>query len=255
MTVPKLAKLRARRSGERLGGWWVLTYAALYLPVSALVRVSYRHSERIPARGPIILAANHVSHADPFVLSKFILDAGRVPRFLAKDSLFRGRVVGRFMRGMGHIPVDRFSTDAQLALASAVAALESNNAILMYPEGSVTRDPQGWPMAARWGTARLALAAPDVPVVPIGQWGVQKSIDLYRRRLRLLPRPRHTILVGVPVDLSAFRDQPPTPATLDRMTDVIMVQVRAQVAELRGVPAPTGAFYRWKRTRGTDEAR
>ena len=246
--MARLAKLRGRGTGERLGSWWTLTYALLYPPVSALVKVNYRHIERIPPAGPVILAANHVSHADPFILSKFVLDAGRVPRFLAKDSLFHGWLTGTFMRRMGHIPVNRYSVDAQLALAPAIAALIDGRAILMYPEGSVTRDPDGWPMAARLGTARLAMSVPEVPVIPIGQWGVQESVDLYRRRLRLLPRPRHTILVGQPVDLSEFRDQEVTSANLARMTEVIMQGVRAQVAELRGVPAPTGPFYRWKRS-------
>jgi len=231
---------------ERLGAWWQLTYGVLYCPVSALCRLRYSDGDRLPRSGPVIIAANHVSHADPLLLAKFILDSGRAPRFLAKDSLFRGRVLGRALRGMGHIAVERSSIDAQQSLGPAIAALRAGRVVVMYPEGTVTRDPQGWPMAARLGTARLAIACPEVPVIPIAQWGVQESIDFYRKRVKLWPRPRHRIAVGQPVDLSAFRDEAPSATTLMRMTDVIMGDVRELVAQLRGVEAPTGAFYRWR---------
>jgi 1-acyl-sn-glycerol-3-phosphate acyltransferase len=251
-------RLHWRGAGERLGAWWQLTYGVLYLPVAALCRMRYRNPYGLPATGPVIIAANHVSHADPLLLSKFVLDMGRVPRFLAKDSLFRGRLLGRALRGMGHIPVERHSIDAQQSLGPALAALRMGRVIMMYPEGTVTRDPDGWPMAARLGTARLALAAPDVAVIPIAQWGVQDSIDLYRKRVRLIPRSKHTILVGPPVDLSAFRlaeGELPSATNLLRMTDVIMTDLRSLVAELRGVPAPTGPFYRWRPSRQADSAK
>jgi 1-acyl-sn-glycerol-3-phosphate acyltransferase len=248
--VPRLAKSRTRGPREALGPWWLVTNGLLYLPVSALFRVKYRGIEGLPLEGPVILVANHVSHADPFIVSKFVLDAGRVPRFLAKESLFRGRVSGLFMRRMGHIPVNRNSVDPLHALDPAIAALQAGRVVLMYPEGTVTRDPDGWPMTGRLGTAQLALAMPDVPVIPLGQWGVQRSIDLYRRRIRLLPRPIHEIALGKPVDLTAFRREPASAATLLRMTDVIMRDVRSLVADLRGVPNPTGSFYRLRRSAG-----
>lgn len=244
-----LVKPRCRfwhRSPERLGGWWQLTYGVLYWPVTAVFRVRYADGQRLPRTGPVIVAANHVSHADPLLLAKFILDSGRVPRFLAKDSLFRGRLLGRALRGMGHIAVDRNSIDAQQALGPAIKALQDGRVVMMYPEGTVTRDPDGWPMAGRLGTARLALAQPDAPVIPIAQWGVQESIDLYRKRVRLFPRPRHTIVVGAPVDLSAFLGEQPSATTLFRMTDVIMTDLRNLVADERGVPAPTGPFFKWR---------
>jgi 1-acyl-sn-glycerol-3-phosphate acyltransferase len=247
------------RSGERLGGWWQLTYGVLYWPVTAVFRVRYRDAEKLPYSGPIIVVANHVSHADPLVLAKLVLDRGRVPRFLAKDSLFRGRLLGGALRGMGHIAVDRNSVDAQQALGPAIKALQDGRVVIMYPEGTVTRDPEGWPMAGRLGTARLAVAVPDAPVIPIAQWGVQESIDLYRKRVRLIPRPRHTIVVGDPIDLSRFQPaaEPVSAVTLLRMTDVIMTELRQLVADVRGVPAPTGAFYKWRpnsRRAAADEA-
>jgi 1-acyl-sn-glycerol-3-phosphate acyltransferase len=147
--------------------------------------------------------------------------------------------------------VNRGTAEAGVSLSAAVDALHRGHVILMHPEGTVTRDPDGWPMASRTGAARLALLAPDVPVIPLGQWGVQDAVDLYRRRVRLLPRREHHIVAGEPVDLAVFRRAGagrPSAETLRAMTDVMMGEVRDLVAELRGEAAPTGPFYRYART-------
>ncbi len=245
--MPRQNKLRKPGRGEKLGFWWRLTWLVLYAPFGGLTKLRYHCLERIPATGPAIVIVNHISHVDPLLVARFVLDAGRVPRFLAKDSIFRVRVVGRAMYGMGHIPVSRGTADAVVSLSAAVESLRKGNVILMHPEGTVTRDPAGWPMSARTGVARLALLAPDVPVIPVGQWGVQDVVDLYRKKVRLFPRREHHIRAGKPVDLSAYRQSKPTADTLRAMTDVMMGEVRTLVADLRGVPAPTGDFYRYVR--------
>ena len=248
VTPGSLVKPRIRfrqKSGERLGGWWQLTYSVLYPPVTGLAKMRYRDVSRLPHSGPVIIVANHVSHADPLLLAKMILDEGRVPRFLAKDSLFRGRVIGRALLGMGHIPVERNSVDAQQSLAPAIAALKAGRIIIMYPEGTVTRDPEGWPMAGRLGTARLALAEPGVPVIPVAQWGVQNSDRSIGRPMAIVCRP---------IDLSEFALAPgetPTATNLFRMTDIIMRELRELVADVRGVPAPTGPFYKYRPPRAS----
>jgi 1-acyl-sn-glycerol-3-phosphate acyltransferase len=210
-------------------------------------RLRYRNIERIPEHGGLIIVTNHVSHVDPFLMAKFVLDAGRVPRFLAKDSIFAVPAVGWGMRSMGHIPVKRGTADARQSLAAAVEALENGKVIVLHPEGTVTRDPDGWPMNGKTGAARLATLVLDVPVIPVVQWGVQEQIDLYKKKVKLFPRPQHVISVGEPIDLSAFRDREPTVAVLREVTDVIMRRLRADVAELRGLPAPEGELYRWVR--------
>jgi 1-acyl-sn-glycerol-3-phosphate acyltransferase len=230
-----------------MGPGWRFAWLVLYYPVSALFRLRYRNIEQLPQQGPMIIVTNHVSHIDPFLVSKFVLDAARTPRFLAKESIFDVPVVGWGMRIMGHIPVKRGSTDARQSLAAAVAALENGGVIVLHPEGTVTRDPEGWPMAGKTGAARLATLVPDVRVIPLAQWGVQVQFDLYKKKVKLIPRPRHTISVGAPIDLSAFRDRKPTVKVLHEMTDVIMRRLRDDVADLRGLPAPTGALYHWVR--------
>jgi 1-acyl-sn-glycerol-3-phosphate acyltransferase len=229
-------------------GWALrVVWVVLYYPVSGLFKIRYRNIDRMPQRGPVIVVTNHVSHIDPFIIAKFVVDAARTPRFLAKESIFDVPLVGLLMRRMGQIPVRRGTVDARQSLAAAVSALERGRVIVMHPEGTVTRDPDGWPMIGKTGAARLVTLAPDVPVLPVAQWGVQEQVDLYNKKIKLIPRPRHVISIGEPVDLSAFRDREPTAKTLHEMTDVLMRRLRADVAALRGLPAPTGDLYHWTR--------
>lgn len=245
--MARLGKLRRPGYGEKMGAGWRFAWLVLYWPVSFLFKLRYRNIDRIPQQGPLILVTNHISHVDPFLVAKFVLDAARTPRFLAKESIFDVPVIGWGMRSMGHIPVKRGTTDARQSLSAAVAALEAGGVIVLHPEGTVTRDPDGWPMAGKTGAARLVTLVPDVPVIPIAQWGVQEQFDLYKKRVRMIPRPKHVISVGDPVDLSEFRDADPGLRTLYTMTDVIMRRLRTDVAELRGIPAPAGKLFVWRR--------
>jgi 1-acyl-sn-glycerol-3-phosphate acyltransferase len=246
--VPMTRKLRRRGYGEKVGLVWGITMAILYIPFSVLVKIRYRNLERLPQSGPAIIVVNHVSHVDPFLVAKMILDGARRPRFLAKDTIFGVPVVGAAMRGMGHIPVKRGTTDAVQSLAAAVDALRRGGMIVLHPEGTVTKDPDLWPMTGKTGAARLAMLAPEVPVIPIAQWGVQEQIDLYRKKVKLIPRPKHTLSIGAPIDLSEFHDREPNGKTLNEVTDVIMRRLRDDVGELRGVPAPQGPLFHWVRS-------
>jgi 1-acyl-sn-glycerol-3-phosphate acyltransferase len=125
---------------------------------------------------------------------------------------------------------------------AAKAALDAGDLVVIYPEGSVTRDPQWWPMQARSGVARLALTT-DAVVLPVAQWGPQRVHDYHAKRLRLRLRTPADYLVGEPVDLSAQRarvraGQPMTGELLREVTDLLMVQVRTQLGELRGEQPP-----------------
>ena len=212
------------------------------VPITSLVfRLRYRHAERIPRSGPVLLVLNHVSLLDPLACARMTWDNGRVPHFLAKSSLFTGWK-GVILRSAGQIPVARGTTDAQEALAAARAALGSGDLVVIYPEGSVTRDPDWWPMQARTGVARLALTT-DAVVVPVAQWGPQRVHDYHAGTWHLRLRAPADYLVGEPVDLSAARAEvragrPLSPELLRETTDAIMARVRDQLTELRGEPAP-----------------
>ena len=241
--MPGLVKLRRPGYGEPLGPVWRFVWLVLYAPFSLLIKTRYKHLDRMPQQGGAIIVVNHVSHVDPFLVAKIIIDGARVPRFLAKESIFEVPVVGAVMRGLGNIPVKRGTVDAAHSFQPAADALREGHILALHPEGTVTRDPDGWPMSGKTGIARLALLSPDVPVIPIAQWGVQNSIDLYRRKVRLIPRPRHVLSIGTPIDLSAYRGREATAEILHEMTEFIMRRLRDDVADLRGVPAPSGPLF------------
>src|SRR4051794_35189865 len=218
----------------------------LIYPLSSLIfRLRYRHADRLPARGPVLLVANHVSILDPLACGRMVFDAGRLPHFLAKESVFKG-VIGTLLRSAGQIPVARFSADAHAALDAAKADLDAGNLIVIYPEGSVTRDPDWWPMQSRTGVARLALTT-DAVVLPVAQWGPQRVHDYHAKKWHLRLRAPADYLVGEPVDLTALRAEVAagralTPELLRETTDLIMSRVREQLGELRG-ETPPSAFH------------
>jgi 1-acyl-sn-glycerol-3-phosphate acyltransferase len=222
-------------------GFWY-RFAVLLIKPALLVftRRNWSGQENIPRTGPVIIAVNHISYADPFMVAHYVYDARRLPRFLAKIELFRTGLVGRVVRGAGQIPVYRYTADASAALAAAVEALERGECVVIYPEGTVTKDPRYWPMRAKTGIARLVTAT-SAPVVPVGQWGAQ---EVYGRdkKLRLLPRKTISLRAGRELDLSRYRDQEPTAERLRECTDEIMTAVRGLVGELRGEIPPADVF-------------
>jgi 1-acyl-sn-glycerol-3-phosphate acyltransferase len=224
------------------GGFWVWFASAFVHPLCwVLARRDNRGEDRIPRRGGALLVMNHISHIDPVYDAVFVHRLGRIPHFLAKESLFRPPLVRQVMYGTGQIPVYRGSTDAKDSLRDANAALRAGKIVVIYPEGTITRQPEGWPMYARTGVARLALEN-DVPVIPVARWGTLAILDGYRRSFR--PFPRHDVrtVVGEPVDLSEYRGEPVTSQMLRDVTDLVMAEVTTLVAEIRGETPPTEVF-------------
>jgi 1-acyl-sn-glycerol-3-phosphate acyltransferase len=146
--------------------------------------------------------------------------------------------VATVMRGAGQIPVHRHSADASKALDAAVEALARGETIVLYPEGTVSRDPEKWPMAGRTGIARLALLS-GAPVVPLAQWGSQEILDSYRSK-GFHPFPRRTMRfrIGPAVDLSEFHGQPLSAQVLRDATARVMDAITRELEVVRGAPAP-----------------
>ncbi len=217
-------------------------------PVTVLLfRLRYRHAARIPATGPVLLVVNHVSVLDPLAAARLVWDAGRAPHFLAKDAVFRGPA-GTILRAAGQIPVSRGSSTASTSVSAAREALEAGHLVVIYPEGTVTRDPDWWPMEALTGVARMALTT-DAVVLPVAQWGPQRVHDYHARAWHPRLRAPAEFLVGEPVDLSAHRARvragvPVTNELLREVTDLIMTRVRDQLAELRGEQPPAAVHPR-----------
>jgi 1-acyl-sn-glycerol-3-phosphate acyltransferase len=178
--------------------------------------------ENVPRSGPALVACNHLSYLDPLADAYVMTLAGRRPRFLAKQELFDNPFLGAVLRGAGQIPVRRGTGDPT-ALDAAAAALRRGESVLIYPEGTVTKNPDGSPMRARTGVARLALES-GVPVTPLAIWGAQhvwqkdgrRSLK-FGRPIWLKAGPSFDPFEGMPVHDSREAVR----AATDRVTDVI----------------------------------
>lgn len=234
--MPKVRKHRRPR------GWALLTAVGILKPVLlAAMEREWIDGEKIPAEGGCIFVINHVSHLDPLTSAHIVYDHGRSPRYLAKSGLFHVFFVGTILRGAKQIPVQRMTADAASAYDAAVAAVNAGEALMVYPEGTITRDPGGWPMRGKTGAARIALAT-RAPVIPIAQWGVQDLLPAYSKKPHFLPRKKVTVKVGDPIELDDLFAQGETPETIRLITERIVNTLATMVGELRGETPPTVRF-------------
>jgi 1-acyl-sn-glycerol-3-phosphate acyltransferase len=233
--------VRVRKLQERRG--WAFTLGAIILRPTFLLttKPDWVGGTKIPATGGCVIAINHLSHVDPLTAAVFTHDHGRLPRYLAKSGLFKNRALGYFMRAAGQIPVERSSRSAAGAYDAAVAAVRAGECIVVYPEGTITRDPDLWPMKGKSGAARIALET-GCPVIPIGQWGAQELLAPYAKKPDLFPRKTIHIVAGDPVDLADLVDRPRTAEVLAEATERIMAAITAIVEDLRGESAPAERF-------------
>jgi 1-acyl-sn-glycerol-3-phosphate acyltransferase len=227
---------RSRRT-VRLGFWYGLVIVILRPLLLVITRRDWRGAEQLPPSGSgFLVCVNHVSYADPFTFGHFLYENGYLPRFLAKESLFRVPFIRRIMVGAQQIPVYR-ETNPMEALGAAVAALEQGECVTIYPEATLTRDPKLWPMMGKTGAARLALST-GVPVIPVAQWGAQDILAPYGKLPRLLPRRSTHVWAGPPVDLSRFEGRELTTEVLREATDAILDDITRLLEKIREEPAP-----------------
>lgn len=230
------ATAKVRSETRRPSFFWVL--AVLILPVINLaVRYRFHHRERMPAAGAFVLAPNHYSEIDPVVMGAASWKLGRAPRFLAKASLFKNPVLGWFLRTSGQIPVERAGSNGHAALRAAEELVEKGRMVVVYPEGTLTRDPDLWPMRGKTGAVRIALER-DIPIVPAAHWGTQALMPRYGKKISLFPRKTIDVIIGEPLDLSAYRGRPVDQAALLAATAQLMDAIAALLAEVRHEPAP-----------------
>ncbi|MBD0672695.1 lysophospholipid acyltransferase family protein [Streptomyces sp. CBMA156] len=242
----------ARRSYAKFGnadyGIWYRFAAVLVKPVTtALVKPDWRGWEHVPRNGGFIAAVNHNSIIDPVIYAHWQYNSGRPPRILGKSSLFSIPFIGFMLRKTGQIPVFRESTDAAQAFRSAIDAVNGGQCVQFYPEGTLTRDPDLWPMTGKSGVARVALMT-GAPVIPVAHWGAHEIIPPYGRagvgkgRFNLFPRHRVTVTAGPPVDLSRYQGQELTAQVLADATEDIMTAITAVLAEVRGEEPPAERY-------------
>jgi len=225
---------------RRIGFWYRLAAILLRRPMILLTRRDWSGAEHL-GQGGMVVVTNHVSYFDPLVFAHFLYDSGRLPRFLAKEALFRVFFIGSVLRGADQIPVYRESVDASTAYAAAVEAIGRGECVAIYPEATLTRDPDLWPMVGKTGAARVALET-GAPVIPVAQWGPQCVLAPYTKRLHLFPRRTMHVKAGPPVDLSEFAGREVNSALLHEVTEKIMAAITHLLEEIRGEKAPAVRF-------------
>ncbi len=216
---------------------WLLRYFVLLM-----FRIKVTGKENLPKTGGYVLVANHVTTLDALAVAYMMFfKLKRAPHFLAKEGLFRTPIVGPVLLACGQIPVFRTGRGNKDPMKSAYTVLRSGHCIAIFPEGSLTREPNQWPMRARTGAIRLALET-GVPIVPLGQWGTEKVMDTYSSKLR--PKPWHKVnmIIGKPIDMTVYKDKKVNVADLLALSDDVMIEITKLVEDLRGEKAPAKRF-------------
>lgn len=212
----------------------------------------FEGQQHIPVQGPALVVLNHISTLDPLATAAFVWTSGRLPMFMIKDSVFKVPVVGKLFAGSKQISVSRGSAAAQKSLQDAIAALRAGEVVAVYPEGTVTRDPDFWPMRAKTGVARIALAVPEAKVIPVAQWGAHRAYDYHTKKLRLLPRKQTHIRALPPMDLSRWAGRTDNEAARE-VTDEMMRTLADEVGRMNG-HTPPKELYRFVSAKRKDNA-
>ena len=197
------------------------------------VRVS--GSAHIPRSGGAVIATNHVGYLDFVFVGYGARPAGRLVRFMAKKEVFDHPVSGPLMRGMKHLPVDRYGKAVD-AIDLAVDVLRRGEVVGMFPEGTISRSFV--PAAGKTGAARMAMGA-GVPLIPGAVWGSQRILTKGRPR-NLQRRVAITVDFGPPIPYAP--DDDPADVT-KRLMDTVGRLV--EVAQTSYPQQPAGDDDRW----------
>ncbi|GAA1071290.1 lysophospholipid acyltransferase family protein [Tsukamurella spumae] len=192
------------------------------------LRVQYRGLENIPASGGVLLAVNHTSYVDFLEAGIAVKRAGRWPRYMLKAELKKIKIMAFLIKHCGAIGVDR--EHGAESYHEAVTALESGEAVIVYPEATISRSFELKEFKS--GAARMSIEA-DVPIVPVIVWGTQRIWS--KGTQRRAGRHRFPVVVEVGAPLL------PDGAT----PDVLTTRLRSAMGDAleraqRGFPAPAG---------------
>jgi 1-acyl-sn-glycerol-3-phosphate acyltransferase len=199
------------------------------------LRFDVRGAENVPREGGAVLASNHVSYLDFAFVGFGAREAGRLVRFMAKESVFRHPVSGPLMRGMHHIPVDRAAGSG--AFREALAALKAGELVGVFPEATISRSFEL--KEFKPGAVRMAQAA-GVPLVPTITWGGQRIYTKGRPRDFRGRGKAITVAFGVPLTPGKRDDGEIVAQELKSRMDALLHQVRNTYPQ-----RPAGDDDRW----------
>ncbi|MFY9588742.1 MAG: lysophospholipid acyltransferase family protein [Actinomycetota bacterium] len=191
----------------------------------------------IPRKGPVIVACNHISYFDPLCHAYIIDRSGRKCRFFAKAELWKNPFL-RFVLTHAHqIPVERGSGESG-PVEKAIEWLKRDELVVIYPEATITTNPDLTPMQGKTGVGRVALAT-GAPVVPIAVWGShwvrpkkRKPVQKWRRLI--------TLKAGEPMYFDDLRGRDDAEAARE-VTDRVIGELDRMVRELHKVYPEGGA--------------
>lgn len=221
---------RVLEGGRALDPLFRLAAGVVRPPIKVWFNWRFEGVEHVPEEGPLLVAANHVSYLDPFAHGYFLWERGRRPRFLAKQELFEIPVLASILRGLGQIPVRRGGGGRQ-PLTMGEQALRRGDAVVVYPEGTVTTNPDFTPMRGKTGLARLAFAT-GVAATPIAVWGGQHVWQKAGPKSMRFGRPIW-VKAGPSVDLGEFGGRADDIDALREATERVMEALRVLVEDLR----------------------
>lgn len=207
--------------------WYWLGWSLARLVAHGYFGLTAIHPERVPPRGPCILAANHASYFDPFCLGAGVR---RELYFLARATAFRFPL-GFFLRRVNAVPVDR-DGGGMKGLLQIMDVLQQGRAITLFPEGTRTHD--GQLQHARPGIGLIVIKS-GAPVVPVRIFG---SYQAWNRHMSL-PRPRRLLVkYGQPLDFAALRAEVPGAAKerLKAIYQEVADQIMAAIAAMEPQP-------------------
>ena len=199
------------------------------------LRFTIEGADHLPRSGGAVIASNHVSYLDFTFVGFGARDAGRLVRFMAKESVFRHPVAGPLMRGMRHIPVDRAAGSA--AFRGAMSALKAGELVGVFPEATISRSFEL--KEFKPGAARMAQAA-GVPLVPAIVWGGQRIYTKGRPRDFTHRGKAITVSFGEPLTPGRRDNGEEVTAELRRRMTTLLERVRTAYPD-----RPRGDDDRW----------
>lgn len=230
---------------HRLTGFYRFARGVFRTFMVPWTKIDVEGLDKLPREGGFLLVCNHLSNIDPVCLLWVMMKADIPVRIMAKSELFKVPLLGGAMRQMKLLPVNRRAKDPGAILASAAQALREGECVAIYPEGTLTLDPELWPMRIKTGAARLALDT-GAPVIPFIHWGEQKIMRSGSVLIDFRPRRRVQVRIGDPIPLEDLCHESGSAdhEAVEEATRRIQRVMIEGVAQLRGEEAPAGVWDR-----------